>query len=976
MTSPTLQSGSRSACRSAGRPVHTAVRVLTASICIASALLFSSQAMGRDFHFDSLATPTGATGTQAAPWPSLGSLPALQPGDRILLRCGQQNGKRRVWRQAMLISTPGVTLTTWGDDCASHPPLLSGALALNRAGGWAAPAPGTTPAAWRYTFMSGDLSAGTDYTRLFLGGQPMQIGRHPNSGYLSIAADSPKAVEGKNGAAYLRMSAADHQDLASHDWLGALLRVRSSRYTIEDFSVASLTVATPENGAPDYRLGLGRPTNPAQSTTSTFNLSTRFGYYFVGRCWMVDTVGEWCLTRDASSNFVLDWLPPDGVQPATDLVEFSVRPVVLTIAAANVTIEGIEVGYGLGKNIQLVNAPNTTIRRVSVTAAGNTGIEIGDHSHGSTVSDSVVAGSRLHAIRFYNADSVNLIGNTITDTANSGDPVTSWGAIWGEAAGGALIQGNTVQRSGYNGIRFPNIRSTDQAAGSRRAQVLANTVEDACLLMDDCGGIYTHAQWSVNPSSWVQGALVAENLVRRVSGGLDGTNADTPIAAGIYLDDYSANVDLRSNIVESADLGLLLHNTRDNVVSGNTVLLPLKACLELGNGSNSQNQPIPLVGISVRGNRCTASARFARSRLTPHHYMMRLANAVEIRSSAPFSFGPGEAQFSDNHYESLYGSSLFVAPFISTGSTSSADRAGWRSRYPADAANAEPAYLLRLYDWTPRAGRTELMNHGNVDNGLGSWNLSASQTVRWRSAEACGSEVPCLSFINSDANTRATASPFNPALYTASGSAAPEQFAYLLRFSVRSPVRPEPFSVEVRHHGPDYETMWSTNLETAGSAWHEHAIAFLDLDPVTRLSRLDLVSRLPSGAHLDFKSISVIPVSLTVHDGAATQIVISNRSPEPAPLACPVSDGRCTQLVGADGLPVQWPLTLPPLSARALTWSVAPGYGVRPAATSPGAGGEGDVPMLPAWGALTLGASLIGLMSRNRHLAKGKRAPL
>ena len=94
------------------------------------------------------------------------------------------------------------------------------------------------------------------------------------------------------------------------------------------------------------------------------------------------------------------------------------------------------------------------------------------------------------------------------------------------------------------------------------ADVRRNFVENACLVFNDCGAIYT-GNLGVN---------IVENVVWQAVGNLYGTPPGRSLlAAGIYLDQGSSKIVVSGNTVVDEDFGLYLHNTFDNSITENTI---------------------------------------------------------------------------------------------------------------------------------------------------------------------------------------------------------------------------------------------------------------------------------------------------------------------------------------------------------------------------------------------------------------------
>ncbi len=138
-----------------------------------------------------------------------------------------------------------------------------------------------------------------------------------------------------------------------------------------------------------------------------------------------------------------------------------------------------------------------------------------------------------------------------------GAPQNSLAAINATNSNFVLIERNSVAKAGYIGIRF-----------NRNTQVVNNVVRDTCLVLDDCGAIYSWANADPQPLK----SEVIGNIVENVVGNRTGNPEPWTLAAGIYLDELSSSVMVRENTIINAERGIYIHNAFDNTVQNNTVV--------------------------------------------------------------------------------------------------------------------------------------------------------------------------------------------------------------------------------------------------------------------------------------------------------------------------------------------------------------------------------------------------------------------
>src|SRR5690606_28316297 len=116
--------------------------------------------------------------------------------------------------------------------------------------------------------------------------------------------------------------------------------------------------------------------------------------------------------------------------------------------------------------------------------------------------------------------------STIHASGNLGMPTNAHAAINLTAGNGAVVQGNRVTDSGYIGIRV-----------FRDAVASGNTVDGACLVLTDCGGIFTSARDKLPLNTRIE-----NNVIGNVG-------KEQRLAWGLYLGDYANGVTVSGNTV-------------------------------------------------------------------------------------------------------------------------------------------------------------------------------------------------------------------------------------------------------------------------------------------------------------------------------------------------------------------------------------------------------------------------------------------
>jgi len=342
-----------------------------------------------------------------------------------------------------------------------------------------------------------------------VGGEPIELAHFPNR---------PKIwAKGKTrNPNQLRFA------MPSADLAGAQLVFRANDWLIEkrpvrEFSDGSILLA-PKVG-------------------DAFDLPAEPEFYVEGKLWMLDSPGEWAVNAGRLYVWAPDGKSPEGrvwASPnasgidATDSKEVSIDNV--RVFSAKIGIDGS-------------NSTNLHIRNVDITNSAEDGIFAG--GSGLLVEHARISNSVQNGIYgFYGIRNSTVAHSTITSTGMVGMPKRSKGAIVFEDASGQRIIDNKVLNSSYIGIRV-----------HRDAVVSDNLVDGACLILTDCGGIYTFA-----PHKEALNVRIERNTIK---------NLAQRQAYAVYLDDNANGVTVANNVIENNPGGLEMHNGFNNLITGN-----------------------------------------------------------------------------------------------------------------------------------------------------------------------------------------------------------------------------------------------------------------------------------------------------------------------------------------------------------------------------------------------------------------------
>jgi len=310
--------------------------------------------------------------------------------------------------------------------------------------------------------------------------------------------------------------------LPHHDLAGATLVWRAADWLIQTRPIHRYSGGT-------LRLAEGRDDG--------FPLLPETAFYVEGKRWMLDAPGEWHWEAGRLTIWPWDGTSPEGrvwASPASRGINASgshhVRLSNLHIRGATLGIDGSDAHDLLvadvmisnsGEDALLAGGSGLRVERVQINGTGQNGIRANDDARDVMITDS-----------------------RIRQAGMLGMPRRSKGAIVFEQASGQRILRNQIVDSAYIGIRV-----------FRDAVVADNVIDRACLVLTDCGGIYTFAR-DRQPLN----VRIERNRI---------SNLSQRMAHAIYLDDYANGVLVSDNRMTNNPGGMQLHNSFGNIIHRN-----------------------------------------------------------------------------------------------------------------------------------------------------------------------------------------------------------------------------------------------------------------------------------------------------------------------------------------------------------------------------------------------------------------------
>ncbi len=541
---------------------------------VQAAIYYVSSATGNDA--DNGLSPADAFRTLAHV-----STLALLPGDQVRLFCGE------IWRADPLIVTRSgssgspITFTSHPLGCANQP-VISGAWPVT--GFSSAGSPNLWVANLDFGANLGKFPSGA--RQVFRGATRLGVGRWPNLG------------EGPNGDGYATIDsqpAANRlQDagLPAGSWIRARVHTKGIRWYILNREVSSQT-------------GTTLVLNDDLACIGTPNCAG-WGYFLTAHLLTLDREGEWYWDPVNNRLFLFSaTAPADGQYEATTVTDTAgtfeggivlgrhLEEHVNFVTIENLRIERThDAGITFPQNLEINENQNLVIRGNTIVDVEGTGLRLatfvwnggaGSGWRGGSnllVENNLIEGANQFGIDAYSSNSIfrgnvlrdigrieeisrNGIGCGITGTncTENGDGFRL-NLSFGLNAHDNQIVRNTFENIGMNGLDVFGNRNT----------IEENVFADICITKGDCGAIRTFGRTSL-ASTQVYDNVLRRNVIEGVEGNTDGCHPTfaARLGIGLYLDNFSRNLDVVDNTVAGASwVGLLFQNSTGSA-SGNVL---------------------------------------------------------------------------------------------------------------------------------------------------------------------------------------------------------------------------------------------------------------------------------------------------------------------------------------------------------------------------------------------------------------------
>ncbi len=439
----------------------------------------------------------------------------LKPGDNILFRRGDTFRGQLNIKQSGTAAKP-ISITSYGTGAIA---VISGSEYVNN---WSPYKGHIYRAAWN-----------VNPVMVFHKSRLCLPARYPNSGFLTI--DKANGKKGFYDAALTQ---------ASGYWNGASLHNRMVRWQYGEHKVQS------------FANGHITMTDPIE-----YDFAEGWGYFLSDKMEALDTAGEFYYSPSRKSLSLWSVSLPANNSAEASVYEHGINIEhvgyirISNIGFRHQRVNGVNAEYGYAdisirqcrfeaiysKAIYLQFIKNVLIKNNIITDICGAGINTWD------CQNIVVQNNTIKRIGLY-AGRATKYGSDYTALSISGD------------IDHGNISFNSLDSIGYCGLNI-----------SKNTLIEENLINNFCLTTDDGAAIYT---WSDNDhvNRNGTGCVIRNNVIQNGIGNYQATPDKTGGADGIYMDDGSGNALIRDNtVVNCAAAGVMLHNSINNTVSGNTL---------------------------------------------------------------------------------------------------------------------------------------------------------------------------------------------------------------------------------------------------------------------------------------------------------------------------------------------------------------------------------------------------------------------
>ncbi|MFW5872472.1 MAG: right-handed parallel beta-helix repeat-containing protein [bacterium] len=521
----------------------------------------------------------------------------LKPGDSVLFNRGD------IFLGEITIPTSGtdekkIVFSSYGK---GSKPIITGAITVT---GWKA-----------YKDDIHVAKVNDEILQLFADGKMQTSARYPNKGYLYVDKD----IDPRNEFV--------DNDLNQENgyWNGATIRYRPCDWVIR-YGVVELHEGK-KIKIKEYPSDYGKTSD---------EITQGSGYFFDNKFEELDSVSEWYFNPINKELYY---------KPISDISKVKLEGVVyhdaftLKQGVSYVEIVGLQIAnfhnYGInarGENNN-INVVDNDFKNINATA-----IHLSTYASNCLIENNNISDINGRGIIAVESEKVTITSNNLENIGlKYGYGISGLNGMTGivlvnieeekdensRNSNNNTISYNRIKNTGYSGIRVEGVKN----------QVKNNVVQNAMLVMNDGGGIYS---WSKGGEYYTHDVTISGNIIENVYGSKEGLISTFHMQCiGIYLDNRTQHVTVENNIICNTLKGYFSNTYSKNNIFRNNIVYNTSTGLEIGDYMN----PLVTLGHVVENNLFFLEA--------PDQHAVKLVS-YSAPSTAPM------ATFKGNKYYSMH----------------------------------------------------------------------------------------------------------------------------------------------------------------------------------------------------------------------------------------------------------------------------------------------------------------------------------